>query len=78
MLESYLGRIPGEEAIDRLVDDVLRDPALADRGLIAGDPVTGTVIGVVRDPARVFDQPDSGLWQALRQRWTSAARAAAG
>jgi hypothetical protein len=84
MLELYLGLVPGEAAIDRLVDGAVADPALASPSgertdLIVGDPLTGAVVGVVPpDHRNVAAQRDidpgdgTGLWRRLRIRWTRA------
>jgi hypothetical protein len=73
MLESYLGLIPGEAPIDRLVDGVLPDPA--DR--VIGDPVTGAIIAVIPPPglAGLPHEAPGGLWRRLRTRWIAAAPA---
>jgi hypothetical protein len=50
MLEVYLGLLPGEEPIDRLVDGTIPDPALAldhAPNLVIDDPTTGAVLAVI-------------------------------
>jgi hypothetical protein len=57
MLELYVGLIPGEEPIDRLVDGVVADPAVSaidthlsedlPEDLIVGDPGTGAILAIV-------------------------------
>jgi hypothetical protein len=88
MLETYLGLIPGEAPIDRLVEGVVEDPIVAAPGadtadLIVGDPLTGAIVGIVPgDRRRAADlragdlADGSGLWRRLRTRWTSARGAA--
>jgi len=69
MHELYLGLVPGEAPIDRLVDGAVADPATDDTvDRIIGDPVTGAILGIV--PAGSDD--GDGLWRRLRMRWTSA------
>jgi hypothetical protein len=81
MQELYLGLVPGEASIDRLVDGAVIDPALtpapdaaADR--IIGDPLTGAILGIVPLAHRSVDPGDGGLWRRLRTRWIGAHDAA--
>jgi hypothetical protein len=88
MLELYLGLVPGEAAIDRLIDDAVADPAIAlpsvdKTDLIVSDPLTGAIVGVVPPdhwpdhqsaaPQRDIDPGDgTGLWRRLRIQWSRA------
>jgi hypothetical protein len=69
MLELYLGLVPGEAPIDRLVDGAIADPT----DQIVGDPITGAIVGIVpADHAEVDPGDRGGLWRRMRTRWTSA------
>ena len=73
MHELYLGLVPGEAPIDRLVDGAVADPATDDTvdrpgDRIIGDRVTGAILGIVPGGSDGGD----GLWRRLRMRWTGA------
>jgi hypothetical protein len=71
MFELYLGLVPGEEPIDRLIDDAMADPTSpGDRPAIDREAIASAAAITCQPLAD--ETAGHGLWHRLRARWTDA------